>query len=69
MSKTSGADDGLALTYPALARRLASYRFQQAQVTGAETVVADSLAAVTLWENLSADERKGLAFAWWPEIL
>jgi hypothetical protein len=69
MSKTSGADDGLALTYPAMARRLAAYRFQQAQAAGAETVVADSLAAVTLWENLSADERKGLAFAWWPEIL
>jgi len=69
MSKTSGADDGLALTYPTLARRLASYRFQQAQAAGAEAVVADSLAAVTLWENLSADESKGLAFAWWPEIL
>ena len=69
MSKTSGADDGLALTYPALARRLASYRFQQAQAAGAEMVVADSLAAVTLWGTLSADERHGLAFAWWPEIL
>jgi hypothetical protein len=69
MSKTSGADDGLALTYPALARRLASYRFQQAQAAGAETVVADSLAAVTLWETLSEGERYGLAFAWWPEML
>jgi hypothetical protein len=69
MSKTSGADDGLALTCPALARRLASYRFQQAQAAGAETIVTDSLAAVTLWETLSADERKGLAFAWWPEII
>jgi hypothetical protein len=69
MSKTSGADDGLALTCPAIARRLASCRFQQAQAAGAETVVTDSLAAVTLWESLSADERKGLSFAWWPEIL
>ena len=69
MSKTSGADDGLALTYPALARRLAAYRFQQAEAAGAETVVTDSLAAVTLWETLSSDEGQGLSFAWWPELL
>lgn len=69
LSRTSGADDGLALTYPAIARRLAAYRFRQARAAGAETIIADSLAAVTLWEDLSTAERQGLEFAWWPEIL
>jgi len=49
LAKTSGADDGLWLTYPDLATGLAVQRFDYAERLGAEMLVTDSpLAAVYL---------------------
>jgi hypothetical protein len=42
LSKTSGADDGLWLTYPNLADGLAAQRLEYAEYLGASVLVADS---------------------------
>ncbi len=69
LSRSSGADDGLALTYPSLARRVAVKRFEQAEIAGADDIVTDSLAAVALWETLTPAERRGIGSVWMPELV
>lgn len=57
LAKTSGADDGLWLTYPHLAQGLAAQRLDYATRLGAKTIVTDSpLAAAYLTAN--QNERK-----------
>ena len=52
LSRSSGSDDGLWLTYPDLARELAVARLAEAEQAGAELIVTDSpLAANILHEN------------------
>jgi hypothetical protein len=54
LAKTSGADDGLWLTYPHLAAGLADQRLDYAASLGAETIVTDSpLAASFLLQHAS----------------
>lgn len=43
LSKSSGADDGLLLTYPDLAAAMAKARLREVKRTGAEVLVAESL--------------------------
>ncbi len=53
LAKTSGADDGLWLTYPNLAEGLAAQRLDYAERLGAEMLVTDSpLAASFLAKHL-----------------
>lgn len=55
LAKTSGADDGLWLTYPNLAAGLAGQRLDYAGRVGADTLVTDSpLAAAFLAQHIAA---------------
>jgi Fe-S oxidoreductase len=67
LAKTSGADDGLWLTYPHLAAGLASQRLDYARGLGATELVADSpLAAVYLARNRKEGD---ISVRWLPELL
>jgi hypothetical protein len=62
LAKTSGADDGLWLTYPDLAAGLAQQRLENAVALGAATLVTDSpLAATFLAQHESGVQVKLLA--------
>ena len=62
LAKTSGADDGLWLTYPELAAGLAQQRLENAAVLGATTLVTDSpLAAAFLAQHETGVQVKLLA--------
>lgn len=67
LAKTSGADDGLWLTYPDLAAGLAIQRLEYAKSLGATTLVTDSpLAASFLSHNAQEDD---IAVHWLPELV
>lgn len=67
LSKSSGADDGLFVTYPKLAAALAKARLAEAKRVGAEVLVAESLLdAIHLAQF--ADE-SGLTITWLPALL
>ncbi len=67
LSRSSGADDGLWRTYPALARSLAQARLAQARAAGAERLVTDSLLAAR-W-LAQAWQAGDPAVSWLPELL
>jgi hypothetical protein len=67
LAKTSGADDGLWLTYPHLAAGLASQRLDYPRGLGATELVTDSpLAATYLARNRQAGD---IPVRWLPELL
>ena len=67
LCKSCGADDGLWLTYPALAEGLARRRLQEARRLGAELVVTDSpLCAAHLARFAEAE---GIEVCWLPAVL
>jgi Fe-S oxidoreductase len=57
LSRSCGADDGLWLTYPALAEGLARQRLAEARRLGAEMVVADSLVCARHMSRFSHAEQ------------
>jgi Fe-S oxidoreductase len=67
LCKSCGADDGLWLTYPALAEGLARQRLQEAKRLGAELVVADSPLCVAHLSRFAAAE--GMEVRWLPALL
>lgn len=67
LSRSSGADDGLWRTYPALATGLAQARLAQAKATGAQRLVTDSLLAAR-W-LAKAWQQGDVAVSWLPELL
>jgi hypothetical protein len=67
LSKSSGADDGLFLTYPELAAAMAQARLAEAKRAGAGVLVAESLLdAIHLAQF--ADET-GVVVTWLPVLL
>lgn len=67
LAKTSGADDGLWLTYPDLAAGLAIQRLEYAKGLGATLLVTDSpLAASYLSRNAQEDD---VPVHWLPELM
>jgi len=67
LAKTSGADDGLWLTYPDLAAGLAAQRLEYAKSLGATMLVTDSpLAASYLSRNAQPDD---VPVRWLPEVV
>ncbi len=67
LAKTCGADDGLWLTYPDLAKGLAWQRLAYAKELGAEKIVADSpLCAAYLSAQAGEDDP---AVYWLPELV
>lgn len=66
LSKSSGADDGLFLTYPALAAAMAKMRLAEARRVGAQMVVADSLLDATYLAQFA--EETGLTITWLPAL-
>jgi Fe-S oxidoreductase len=67
LCKSCGADDGLWLTYPALAEGLARQRLQEAKRLGAELVIADSPLCVAHLSRFAAAE--GMEVRWLPTLL
>ena len=66
LSKSSGADDGLFLTYPDLAAAMARARLAEAKRVGAEMLVAESLLDAIHLKRFAAET--GLAVNWLPEL-
>ncbi len=67
LAKSCGADDGLWLTYPALADRLARQRLQEAKQCQADFLVTDSLlSARHLALNAECDD---VRVRWLPELI
>jgi hypothetical protein len=60
MANAMGNDEGVSLTYPALARKMAERRLRMIAQTGAEIVVTDSLATVVYLKALDKDLLCGL---------
>ncbi|MBE2269521.1 MAG: hypothetical protein IAE80_14895 [Anaerolinea sp.] len=67
LSRSSGADDGLWQTYPALAEGLARARLTHARELGAELVIADSPLSAAYMGRFAADF--GLRVVWLPALL
>jgi Fe-S oxidoreductase len=67
LCKSCGADDGLWLTYPALAEGLARQRLREAKRQGAELLVADSPLCVTHLSRFAAGE--GVEVCWLAALL
>jgi hypothetical protein len=67
LSKSSGADDGLFLTYPELAARMAKARLSEAKRVGAEMLIAESLLDAIHLATF-ADEM-GLTVKWLPALI
>lgn len=67
LARTSGADDGLWLTYPKLAAGLARQRLDYAREQGAELIVTDSPLAVAFLTNQR--EEGDLPVVWLPALL
>lgn len=67
LAKSCGADDGLWLTYPKLAKGLLQQRLGYAKDLGAETIVTTSpLCAAYLSKNVKKDD---LRVYWMPELI
>lgn len=67
LARTSGADDGLWLTFPDLAAGLAAQRLDHARKLGATTLVTDSPLAV---DYLARNAKEGdIPVRWLPELL
>jgi Fe-S oxidoreductase len=67
LCRSCGADDGLALTYPHLAEKLALRRLQEAGELGAEMIVTDSpLCAQHLRETRSSTD---VEIRWLAELI
>lgn len=54
MANAMGNDEGLALTYPELAEKMAARRLRMIAATGAEMLVTDSLATIVYLESLDS---------------
>ena len=67
LAKSSGADDGLWLTYPKLAAGLARQRLQQAKELGAELVVTDSVLCASHLRKVATAE--DVTVRWLPELM
>jgi len=69
LARSSGADDGLWLTYPRIAEALARRRLQEAAAAGAQHVVTDSLLAAQWLARLAAAESGPVQVSWLPELV
>lgn len=67
LSKSSGADDGLWLTYPKLAAGLARQRLDAAQQSGAQVVITDSPLSAAHLGHFAGEYN--LAVYWLPELI
>lgn len=66
LAKSCGADDGLWLTFPDLARGLARQRLEQARQLQAGAIITDSLLCAAWLQQ--APDRAGAAVRWLPEL-
>ncbi len=67
LSRSSGADDGLLRTYPALAEKLAKQRLQHAKQTGADLLIADSPLDAAYLGRFAAEV--GIDVCWLPDLI
>jgi Fe-S oxidoreductase len=67
LSKSCGADDGLWLTYPNLAEKLARKRLSEAREQGAEMIAADSLLCASYLSKMCTDS--DVEVCWFPELI
>ncbi len=67
LCKSCGADDGLWLTYPELARGLAKQRLYEAKRLGADLIITDSVLCATHLQSVRGVE--DIAIKWLPELI
>ncbi len=68
LAKSSGVDDGLWITYPMLAQKLALQRLAYAKNLEAELIVTDSLASAEYLSNVAQEDGGGMEVVWLPEL-
>jgi Fe-S oxidoreductase len=68
LSKSTGADDGLWLTYPVLAAGLAKMRLEHIQSLGADAVVTGSVLDAVHLRKIQMEGSKDLQVYWLPEL-
>jgi hypothetical protein len=64
MANAMGNDEGVSLTYPGLAEKMAERRLRMIAETGAEMVVTDSLATAVYLETLDKALLRGMEFGY-----
>jgi hypothetical protein len=65
MARSMGMDEGLLLTYPQLAEKLARRRLAEIKRSGSNCIFTDSLATIVFLSIIGSDELKVI---WLPEI-
>ena len=68
LAKSSGVDDGLWITYPMLAQKLALQRLAYAKNLEAELIVTDSLASAEYLSHVVQEDGGGMEVVWLPEL-
>lgn len=68
MANAMGNDEGVSLTYPALAKKMAQRRLKMIAQTGAEIVVTDSMATFVYLKTLEEDILCGLDVKYLSEL-
>jgi len=68
LSKSTGTDDGLWLTYPVLAAGLARMRLEHIQSLGADVVVTDSVLDAVHLRQTQTGSAEDLQVYWLPEL-
>jgi hypothetical protein len=67
LSRSSGADDGLFLTYPELAAAMAKARLAEARRVGADMLIAESLLDAIHLAKFAVEI--GLTIKWLPALI
>jgi hypothetical protein len=68
LANAMGNDEGVAVTYPDLAKKMTKRRLQQISQTGAELLVTDSLATVIYLESFCPDLVDGLTLKYLGDL-
>lgn len=68
LSKTSGTDNGLWLTYPEIAKKLAISKLDYVESLGAEAVVTDDLLSAEYLKKAQSDKKSEMPIVWLPEL-
>ena len=68
LSKSSGADDGLWITYPEIAKKLASSKLDYVLSLGAEIIVTEDLLSAEILKKAREEKSIPMPILWLPEL-
>ena len=68
LSKTAGTDDGLWLTYPDIAKKLAVSKLDYVANLGAEVIITEDLLSAVYLKNVRDEIDRSIPIVWLPEL-